>query len=98
MTTWMVLGAVLGVVVLVMRTRAESAKPTDVRAREAATRARVAATRAREAATQLDRQADKQEKRAVKMTKKHGRGGRRAAKAATTAMALRDAADRKRGR
>jgi hypothetical protein len=47
-------------------------------------------------AGQMDEQADKQEERVLKMTKKHGRGGRRAMKAAIAAGGLRDAADRKR--
>lgn len=48
-------------------------------------------------ADKLDREADQQDKRMMKMSKKHGRGGRRAAKAAITAEGLRNAADRKRG-
>lgn len=47
-------------------------------------------------AQSYDRQADKQEKRAHKMSKKIGRGGRRSAKAAQTAGALRSSADRRR--
>ena len=58
-----------------------------------------AARKARRSANKgaaLDRQAAKQEQRALKMSKKIGRGGRRSAKAAQTAVGLRAAAERER--
>jgi hypothetical protein len=44
-------------------------------------------------ANDFDRKAGQQEARALKMAKKHGRGGRRSAKAAQTAQGLRSGAD-----
>lgn len=49
-------------------------------------------------ARKLDRAAAKQEDRALKMSRKIGRGGRRSAKAAQTAVGLRQAAERQRER
>lgn len=54
------------------------------------------ARRSANKAAALDREAAKQEQRALKMSKKVGRGGRRSAKAAQTAVGLRAAAERER--